>query len=56
MAGFIFDLDIDPVEENLELSQILKKIKKQMFTLNQEVMAKMSFYISERIKKHEPKR
>ena len=30
-----YDLDIDPEEENLELRQMLRRIKDQVFTLNQ---------------------
>ena len=44
-----YDLDIDP-EENLELRQMLRRIKDQMFTLNPEVMKQLSFYISKRMK------
>lgn len=51
-----YDLDIDPEEENSELRQMLRKIKDRMFTLNQDVMEQVSFYISERMKEHEPRR
>jgi len=51
-----YDLDIDPEEENLELRWMLRRIKDRMFTLNQEVMEQLSFYISERMKEHEPRR
>ncbi len=44
-----YDLDIDP-EENLELRQMLRRIKDQMLTLNPEVMKQLSFYISKRMK------
>lgn len=49
-----YDLDIDPEEANSELRSMLKKIKGQLLTLNQEVMEQLSFYISERMRKHEP--
>lgn len=49
-----YDLDIDPEEVNTELRSMLRKIKDQLLTLNPEVMEQMSFYISERIRKHEP--
>jgi prophage maintenance system killer protein len=48
-----YDLDIDPVEVNLELRSMLRKIKDQLLTLNQEVMKQLSFYISQRMRKHE---
>ena len=51
-----YDLDIVPEEENSELRQMLKTIKERMYTLNQEVMRQLSFYISERMKEHEPRR
>lgn len=51
-----YDLDIDPEEENLKLRSILRKIKDQLLTLNQEVMEQLSFYISERMREHEPRR
>jgi prophage maintenance system killer protein len=51
-----YDLDIDPEEENSELRSMLKRIKEQMLTLNQEVMTQLSFYISERMKEYEPRR
>jgi prophage maintenance system killer protein len=51
-----YDLDIVPEEENLELILMLRRIKDQMLTLNQEVMGQMSFYISKRMKEHEPRR
>ena len=51
-----YDLDIDPEEENSELRRMLRKIKDRMFTLNQDVMEQLSFYISERMKEHEPRR
>ncbi|SRR5579885_140573 len=49
-----YDLDIDPGEENSELRSLLRKIKDQLLTLNPEVMKQMSFYISQRMRKHEP--
>ena len=49
-----YDLDIDPEEGNSELRSMLSKIKDQLLTLNQEVMEQMSFYILERMRKHEP--
>ena len=51
-----YDLDIDPEEENSELRRMLRKINDRMFTLNQDVMEQLSFYISERMKEHEPRR
>lgn len=51
-----YDLDIAPEEENLQLKQMLRRIKDKMFTLNQDVMGQLSFYISERMKEHEPRR
>ena len=51
-----YDLDIGPEEENSELRRMLRRIKDRMFTLDQEVMGQMSFYISERMKEHEPRR
>lgn len=45
-----YDLDIDPEEENSELRLMLRKIKEQLLTLNQEIMEQLSFYISKRIK------
>ena len=45
-----YDLDIVPEEENLELILMLRRIKDQMLTLNQEVMGQLSFYISQRMK------
>ena len=51
-----YDLDIVPEEENLELILMLRRIKDQMLTLNQEVMGQLSFYISKRMKEHEPRR
>jgi prophage maintenance system killer protein len=49
-----YDLDIDPEEVSSELRSMLRKIKDQLLTLNQEVMEKLSFYISERMREHEP--
>ena len=49
-----YDLDIDPEEANSELRSMLKKIKNQLLTLNPEVMKQLSFYISKRMRKHEP--
>lgn len=49
-----YDLDIDPEEVNSELRSMLRKIKDRLLTLNQEVMEQLSFYISERMRKHEP--
>ncbi|MBM2819250.1 MAG: Fido protein [Nitrosarchaeum sp.] len=51
-----YDLDIVPEEENSELRRMLRRIKDRMFTLNQEIMGQLSFYISERLKEHEPRR
>ena len=51
-----YDLDIVPEEENLELRLMLRRTKDQMLTLNQEVTGQLSFYISERMKEHEPRR
>ena len=51
-----YDLDIDPGEENSKLRHMLRRIKDHMSTLNQEVMEQLSFYISERVKEHEPRR
>jgi len=51
-----YDLNIAPEEENSELRQMLKTIKERMYTLNQEIMGQMSFYISERMKEHESRR
>lgn len=51
-----YDLDIDPEEANSELRSMLRKIKDQLLTLNQEVMEQVSFYISKRMRKHEPQR
>jgi prophage maintenance system killer protein len=51
-----YELDIDPEEDNLELRGLLRKIKLQLMTLNQEAMEQLSFYISKRIKKYEPRR
>ena len=51
-----YDLDIVPEEENSELRRMLRRIKDRMFTLNQEIMGQLSFYISERMKEHEPRR
>jgi len=51
-----YDLDIVPEEENLELRLMLRRFKDQMLTLNQEVMGQLSFYISKRMKEHEPRR
>jgi prophage maintenance system killer protein len=51
-----YDLDIDPEEENSELRSMLRKTKNQLLTLNQEVMERLSFYISKRMREHEPRR
>ncbi|MEM3064739.1 MAG: Fic family protein [Candidatus Nitrosotenuis sp.] len=51
-----YDLDIDPEEENSELRSMLRRTKNRMLTLNQEVMGQLSFYISKRMKEHEPRR
>ena len=51
-----YDLDIVPEDENLKLRHMLRMIKDQMFILNQEVIGQLSFYISERMKEHEPRR
>jgi len=51
-----YDLDIVPEEDNLELRLMLRRSKDQMLTLNQEVMGQLSFYISKRMKEHEPRR
>ncbi len=51
-----YGLDIDPEEENLELRRMLRRIKDRFLTLNQEVMEQLSFYISQRMNKHEPRR
>lgn len=45
-----YELDIDPENENLELRRMLSEIKKQSQTLNQDLMRRMSFYISKRIR------
>lgn len=49
-------LDVNIEEKNLELRTILKMLKNQLLTLNQEVMTQLSFYISQRIVQHEPRR
>lgn len=49
-----YDLDIDPEEVNSELRSMLRKIKDQLLTLNQEVTEQLSFYISERMREREP--
>ena len=49
-----YDLDIDPGETNLELRSMLRKTKDQLLTLNPEVMKQLTFYISQRMKIHEP--
>ena len=49
-----YDFDIDPEEVNSELRSVLRKIKEQLLTLNQEVTEQLSFYISERMREHEP--
>ena len=49
-----YDLDIDPEEANSELRSMLRKIKDQLLTLNPKVIEQISFYISKRMKKHEP--
>lgn len=49
-----YDSDIDPEEVNSELRSMLRKIKNQLLTLNQEAMEQLSFYISERMRKREP--
>ena len=51
-----YDLNIDPGEENTELRNMLRRIKIQMLTLNQDAMSKLSFYISKRMKEHESRR
>ncbi len=51
-----YDLDIVPEEENSELRSMLRKIKDQLLTLNQEVIEQMSFYISKRMREREPRR
>ncbi len=48
-----YDLDIDPEEMNSELRSMLRKIKDQLLTLNPEVMKQLTFYISQRMRKHE---
>jgi len=45
-----YELAIDPEDENLELREILRKIKHQIQTLNPDIMKQMSFYISKRMK------
>ncbi|MGI0047469.1 MAG: Fic family protein [Nitrosotalea sp.] len=49
-----YELDIDPENENLELRSMLSEIKKQSRTLNQNIMKQLSFYLSKRMRKHEP--
>lgn len=51
-----YDLDIDSEEANSELRSMLRKIKEQLLTLNQETMKQLSFYISERMREYEPRR
>lgn len=51
-----YDLDIEPEKENLKLRFMLRRLKDQTLTLNQEIMGQLSFYISERMKEHEPSR
>jgi len=51
-----YRLSIDPEEKNLELRSILRMLKNQLLTLNQEVMRQLSFYISQRIRNYEPRR
>ncbi|WP_268542769.1 Fic family protein [Candidatus Nitrosotenuis cloacae] len=51
-----YDLDIEPEGENLQLRSMLRRLKDQMLTLNQEAIRQLSFYISERVKEHEPRR
>ena len=45
-----YELDIDPEDENSELRGMLSEIKKQMLTLNQDILYQLSLYISKRIK------
>ena len=45
-----YELDIDPEDENLELRDMLSEIKKHALDLEPNIMKKMSFYISKRIK------
>jgi len=51
-----YELDIDPEDENLELREMLSEIKKHALDLEPNIMKKMSFYISKRIKPYESKR
>lgn len=51
-----YELDIDPEDENLELRRMLSEIKKHIRNLEPNIMKKMSFYISKRIKPYESKR
>lgn len=45
-----YDLDINPKDENLELRELLSKIKKHYADLKPSIMKQLSFYISKRIK------
>ncbi len=45
-----YELDIDPEDENLELREMVSEIKKHINDLEPNIMKKLSFYISERIK------
>lgn len=45
-----YDLDINPKDENLELRELLSKIKKHYADLEPSIMKQLSFYISKRIK------
>lgn len=51
-----YDLDIVLEGENSELRSMLRKIKDQLLTLNPEAMEQLFFYISERVREHEPRR
>ena len=45
-----YELDIDPEDENLELREMVSEIKKHINDLEPNIMKKLSFYISKRIK------
>jgi len=48
-----YDMGINPEDENLELRLMLRRIKDQALTLNQNVVGQMAFYISERMTRYE---
>lgn len=45
-----YNLDIDPEDENLELREMVSEIKKHINDLEPNIMKKLSFYISKRMK------